>query len=118
MPLHPDLVDYRQDIKLLHGNSYNEHEFVGLPPILVRANERHNVLTQTGYAVGWNKIVRAPDPLFPSQLLERKDVQTIQLDDLQWKTSWSYIMAVDSSYDPNYAVLMAWPTAPTLFDAP
>lgn len=117
MALDPDLVEYRQDIRLISGQPYEQRGFFGLEPILVLQLKQYNVLVQTGRAVGWGKIPIAAAPIFPTQLLERPDVQVRQVDVIRWERTWSYVMAVDDSYVPNHAALCAWPQAPVNFEA-
>lgn len=116
MALDPDLVDYRQDVRLVIGQPYDMRSFHGLDPVLVQRPRQYNVLIQTGYAVGWRKIPVAAAPVFPTQLLERPDVQVTQLSDILWKRVWTYVMAVDLNYVPDHAALCQWPAAPVNFE--
>lgn len=116
MALDPDLVEFRQDITIYPGQPYDQVTFFGLNPILVQQQKEYNVIVQTGYAVGWQKIPVAPSPVFPTQLLERPQITVSQIDALRWRRSWTYVMAAQDNYAPDHAAICAWPAAPVTFE--
>jgi len=76
------------------------------------------VLIQQGTAVSWGEIYTPPAPLFPAALIEKKDVSYQRSDTPKWVTRWRYVMAVDSTYSPDLAVVARWPDSPVFVPAP
>lgn len=84
----------------------------GVSPILVQQPSTFRVLSQSGEAVCWGAYLTAPAALFPDALIERPKINYTRAGPKEFKTTWSYVMALASGDTYDKAANMKWPTDP------
>ena len=112
MPLDRHLVRYEQSLDVVgNQDAYSPVEFPGVPPLLVLRDKSFVIVAQSGEAIGWRKVFKAPEPFAGGVLIERLKVAVTRVDSVRWKTVWSYLLAFDA--EPTYAQRIAAAKYPT-----
>jgi hypothetical protein len=114
MPRDLRLTQFTQTIQEIGmDDAYRIVPFDGaVAAILVREPNTLRILTQSGEAVAWGAVLNAPAPLFPTTLIGRKDVTKTRVGPKEYKTTWSYVMALDASDTYDATIHTRWPTDP------
>lgn len=119
MPFDARLVEYQQNARFIGGGSYAQRTFIGAAPFVVREPDQVGVLLVEGTAIAWGAVFTPPAPFIEdAPLLERAEPRFERVDEIRWRTTWSYVMAVEPGYSVDFAAIGAWPTTPAFTAAP
>lgn len=109
------LLSYEQDLdEVTIDTAYDIVEFDGdVDPILVEKRKTLRVLVQSGWAIAFGVYLNAPAPLFPDALIGRPQIKRNRVEQSnEYRTTWTYMMALDASDSYDYTVHTRWPTSP------
>ncbi len=95
------------------GDAYRIVQFSGdVTPLIVRQDNTLRILSQSGEAVCFGVYLVPPAPLFPDALLDRVKVTRVRVGPKEYKTTWSYVMALDNADTYNKFTHTRWPADP------
>lgn len=112
-----------RDLRLLSYNqnfaetaldaAYRVVEFDGdATPLLVRQNNTFRILVQSGESIAFGAYLNAPAALFPNALLSRPRIGYERVGPKEYKTTWTYEMALTGADSYDFTVHTRWPTSP------
>ncbi len=119
----PVLIDWSQAVQRqgTTGDVHQVVEFAALvSPVLVQRPRTLRIITQTGEAVAWFGRYQPPAALFPDALVDRPQIAVERIDDMAWRATWQYTMAVADDEWADASAFEAWLLAacqwPTVID--
>lgn len=91
------LMNWTQTFRTTQAaNVFEEKQYPGLNPILIKKPKALARLVQSGTAIGDGEFPAPAAPLFADQLLEAPELSYTDLNDVEKQTEWTYTMAVEN----------------------
>lgn len=99
------LMNWTQSFRTVQpADVYEEMQYPGLDPILVKKPKALKRLVQSGTAIGAAQFPKPAAALFPNALLEAPEITNTDLNDIEKQVEWTYTMAMDGAdVDPMQA---------------